>query len=107
MRWGDASRRRRLHRASQFSRAPVCYPRQGPWLYGSDPPGSGVMAEHEKPVVFTTHALTRMRERGAAEEDVREAIRIGHRESAQRGLFSYRLNVEFRREWDGRYYGMQ
>lgn len=65
------------------------------------------MAEHEKPVVFTTHALTRMRERGATEEDVREAIRIGHRESAQRGLFSYRLNVEFRREWDGRYYGMQ
>ncbi len=60
-----------------------------------------------KPIVFTTHALTRMRERGARHEDVREAIRIGEREPAQRGLFSYRLNVEFKREWDGRYYGVQ
>jgi len=48
-----------------------------------------------------------MRERGAREEDVREAIRIGQREPAQRGLFLYRLNVEFKREWDGRYYGVQ
>lgn len=48
-----------------------------------------------------------MRERGAREEDVREAVRIGQREPAQRGLFLYRLNVEFKREWDGRYYGVQ
>jgi len=48
-----------------------------------------------------------MRERGAREADVREAIRIGQREPAQRGLFLYRLNVEFKREWDGRYYGVQ
>ena len=34
-----------------------------------------------------------MRERGAREEDVREAIRIGHREPAQRGLYLYRLNL--------------
>jgi glutamate synthase domain-containing protein 1 len=65
------------------------------------------MTEQEKPVIFTTHALTRMRERGATEADVREAIRIGQREPAQRGLFSYRFNVEFKREWDGRYYGVQ
>jgi len=65
------------------------------------------MSEGEKPVIFTTHALTRMRERGAREGDVREAIRIGEREPAQRGLFSYRLNVEFKREWDGRHYGVQ
>jgi hypothetical protein len=65
------------------------------------------MNERGKPIVFTTHALTRMRERGAREEDVREAIRIGEREPAQRGLLSYRLNVEFKREWDGRYYGVQ
>lgn len=58
-------------------------------------------------MVFTTHALTRMRERGATGGNVREAIRIGQREPAQRGLFSYRLNIEFNREWDGRYYGMQ
>jgi len=36
-----------------------------------------------------------------------EAIRIGRREPAQRGLFQYRLNLEFRREWDGHYYGVQ
>ena len=60
-----------------------------------------------KPVVFTAHARARMRERGAREADVREAIRIGQREPAQRGFFLYRLNVEFKREWDGRYYGVQ
>lgn len=48
-----------------------------------------------------------MQERGAREEDVREAIRIGQREPAQRGLFLYRLNVEFKRDWDGRYYRVQ
>ncbi|MBI4526738.1 MAG: DUF4258 domain-containing protein [Deltaproteobacteria bacterium] len=68
------------------------------------------MTEQEpasKPIVFTTHARQRMRERGAREDDVREAIRIGQRETAHRGLVLYRLNVEFNREWDGRYYGVQ
>ena len=60
-----------------------------------------------KPVVFTTHARERMRERGAREEDVVQAIRIGQPEAAQRGLVLYRLNLEFHREWDGRYYGVQ
>lgn len=48
-----------------------------------------------------------MHERGANEEDVRETIRIGMREPANRGLFLYRLNLEFKREWDGRHYGIQ
>lgn len=48
-----------------------------------------------------------MLERGTREEDVCEAIRIGRREPAQRGLFLYRLNLEFRREWAGHYYGVQ
>lgn len=64
-------------------------------------------ARPPKPIVFTTHALRRIRERGTREEDVREAIRIGQREPAQRGLLLYRLNLEFKREWDGRYYGVQ
>jgi len=63
--------------------------------------------ERLKPIVFTTHARQRMRERGAREEDVLEAIRIGEREPAQRGLTLYRLNLDFKREWDGRYYGVQ
>ena len=49
----------------------------------------------------------RMRQRGTHGDDVREAIRIGMREPAQRGLFLYRLNLEFKCEWDGRYYGVQ
>ena len=60
-----------------------------------------------KPIVFTAHALQRMQERGAREEDVNEAVRIGKREPAHRGLVLYRLNLEFKREWDGRYYGVQ
>jgi hypothetical protein len=48
-----------------------------------------------------------MRERGAREEDVVAAVRLGEPEPAQRGLIQYRFNVEFRREWDGRYYGVQ
>ena len=46
-----------------------------------------------KPVVFTAHARERARERGAREEDVVQAIRIGQREAAQRGLDLYRLNL--------------
>ena len=60
-----------------------------------------------KPVVFTLHARKRTLERGAREEDVVEAIRIGERETAQRGLSLYRLHLEFHREWDGRYYRVQ
>jgi hypothetical protein len=66
-----------------------------------------IREQASKPIIFTAHALQRMRERGAREEDVREAIRIGQREPAQRGLSLYRLNLEFKREWDGRYYGVQ
>jgi hypothetical protein len=60
-----------------------------------------------KPIVFSNHARKRMHERGADEDDVIKAIRIGEREAAQRGLILYRLNLEFHREWDGRYYRMQ
>lgn len=65
------------------------------------------MAEPSKPVVFSDHALARMAERGTAKDQVLEAIRIGVREPAQRGLYSFRLNLEFKREWDSRYYGIQ
>lgn len=65
------------------------------------------MEKHEKTVVFTKHARERMRQRGTREEDVREAIQIGEREPAQRGLVLYRLNLEFNREWDGRFFRIQ
>ncbi len=60
-----------------------------------------------KPVVFTTHALLRMKERGTTEQDVLEAIRMGEREPAREGRVLHRLNVEFALEWDGKYYGVQ
>ncbi|MEW5947113.1 MAG: DUF4258 domain-containing protein [bacterium] len=66
------------------------------------------MAEQaQKPIIFTEHALQRMRERGTNEDDVKEAIRDGMKEPAGRGLFLYRMNLEFNREWDGRRYGVQ
>jgi hypothetical protein len=64
-------------------------------------------ADKQKPVVFTPHARQRMKERGASEEAVREAIRIGAREPGKEGRILYRLNVEFKQYWDGRYFGMQ
>jgi hypothetical protein len=67
----------------------------------------GAIMSEGKPVVFTGHAVQRMKERGATENSVLEAIRIGEREPAQRGCSLYRLNLEFKREWDGRYYGVQ
>lgn len=48
-----------------------------------------------------------MRARGASEDDVHQAIRIGEREPAQRGLFLYRLNLEFHQRWSGRYYRLK
>jgi hypothetical protein len=48
-----------------------------------------------------------MADRGAREEDVVRAVRTGRRERAQRGLFLYRLNLEFQREWDGKHYAVQ
>ena len=36
-----------------------------------------------------------------------EAVRIGQKEPARRGLLLYRLNVEFQREWDGKHYAVQ
>jgi hypothetical protein len=60
-----------------------------------------------KPVVFTKHARQRMHDRGAREADVLAAIRTGQKETAQRGLLLYRLNLEFQREWDGKYYAVQ
>ncbi len=60
-----------------------------------------------KRIVFTAHALQRMKARGTNEEDVREAIRIGEKEPAKGGRFLYRLNLEFKRTWDGQYYGVQ
>ena len=46
-------------------------------------------------------------QRGVREEDVVKAIDQGSKETAQRGLFQYKLNLEFNRIWAGRHYGVQ
>jgi len=61
----------------------------------------------KKEIIFTTHARQRIVERGATEADVIEAINTGLKETAQRGLFQYRLNLEFNREWAGKSYRIQ
>jgi hypothetical protein len=38
---------------------------------------------------------------------VTAAIRSGKREPAQRGLWLYRLNLEYQREWAGEWYAVQ
>lgn len=61
----------------------------------------------EKPIVFTKHAREKMVDRGVSEKQVIEAIRIGLKEPAQRGLTQYRLNLEFQSVWAGKSYGIQ
>ena len=53
-----------------------------------------------------------MRVTGARDEEPRRrtvtaAIRNGKREPAQRGLWLYRLNLEYQGEWDGKWYAVQ
>ena len=61
----------------------------------------------QKPIVFTQHARDRCRDRGATESDVVAAIRNGKREPAQRGLWLFRMNVEYQRQWGGAWYAVQ
>jgi len=65
------------------------------------------MRELDRPVVFTVHAREKMADRGVSEEDVTAAMRMGRREPARRGLWQYRVNLEFRHEWAGKYYGVR
>jgi hypothetical protein len=65
------------------------------------------MSEQAKAIVFTRHARDRWAQRGTTEADVTAAIRTGKREPAQRGLWLYRLNLEFQREWGGVRYAVQ
>ena len=65
------------------------------------------MSEQAKPITFTHHARGRCAQRGTTEADATAAIRTGNREPAQRGLWLYRLNLEYQREWDGVRYAVQ
>jgi len=55
-------------------------------------------------VRFHPHALGRMEERGATEEEVRATIEQGERFPAKFGRTGFRRNFPFDDEWRGRYY---
>ena len=55
-------------------------------------------------VRFHPHALERMKERDASEEEVRAAIEQGERFPAKFGRIGFRRNFPFDWDWRGRYY---
>lgn len=54
---------------------------------------------------FHSHALQRMKERGAKEEEVIAAIESGEGFEAKFGRHGFRRNFVFEGEWNGKYYG--
>jgi len=60
-----------------------------------------------KPIRLTTHALEQLVERGATEEEVKEAIEKGVREAAKRGRAMYRLNFQYQAKWQGKFYAIK
>jgi hypothetical protein len=60
-----------------------------------------------KPIRLTNHAREQCEERGATEEEVSQAIRMGTREPAKRGRILCRFNLTFGKEWRGVYYPLK
>lgn len=58
----------------------------------------------EKPIRFSKHALDRLADRGATEEEVCLAVRKGSREPAKQGRHMFRLNLTFNDVWQGQKY---
>lgn len=53
------------------------------------------------PIRLTRHALEQCRERGATEDEVREAIHSGEWEKAKQDRIMAKLNIQFGRPWGG------
>ena len=53
------------------------------------------------------HALERLVERGANEEEVRAALEGGERFPAKHGRIGFRRNFSFDREWNGKRYAVK
>ena len=60
-----------------------------------------------QPIRLTTHALEQLAERGATDDEVKEAIEKGVREPAKHGRLMYRLNFQYDSEWQGRFYAIK
>ena len=55
-------------------------------------------------VVFSKHALTQMRERGATRREVEKALENGKQVSAKKGRLAFRYNFQYNSEWGGQRY---
>jgi hypothetical protein len=60
-----------------------------------------------KPVRLTRHAQGQCIERGASDDEVRQAVEQGTREPAKHGRELCRFNVPFNATWQGRYYAVK
>ena len=60
-----------------------------------------------KPIRLTRHAQEQCQERGAAEEEVRIAIRHGTKETAKQGRELCRYNFPFNQHWQGTHYSIK
>ncbi len=60
-----------------------------------------------KRVVFSTHALEQMRDRGAEQSEVEVAINAGEEIPAKQGRRAFRKNFSFNASWKGRYYDVK
>jgi hypothetical protein len=58
-------------------------------------------------ILFSTHALGQMFDRGTNEAEVETAIREGEEIPAKKGRRAFRKNFPFRSEWKGRYYDIK
>mgnify|MGYP001260742010 FL=1 len=60
-----------------------------------------------KPVVFSTHALGQMADRGAQQSEVEIAISACEEIPAKQGRRAFRKNFSFNATWKGRYYDVK
>jgi hypothetical protein len=60
-----------------------------------------------KPIVFSTHALGQMTDRGTNQAEVEAAIQEGEEIPAKQGRRAFRKNFAFNSQWKGRYYELK
>jgi hypothetical protein len=60
-----------------------------------------------KQVLFSHHAMIKMVDRGATEDEVIRAIKEGSSEPARRGRLLFRKNFPFNSTWRGRLYSVK
>jgi len=65
------------------------------------------MVDLSKPIEFSMHAREKMLDRGASEDEVRAAIRMGSAEPARKGRILFRKNFVFNSWWREKRYAMK